>query len=200
MMAQLVNQTTLTFTRTAKASTGLSNAWFYNWHTALAGFLKTYKPNMVVVFLGANDRQNFVVNGVTQVFGTEAWKKTYQSNVTKIAKAAINSGAYVLWVGLPIMKPFNYAKGETLIDEQFALAVPKVLGATYLPTRAFTADAAGKYRQYGPVNGSSVMIRGDDGIHFTAMGQSVIGTYVINAISRTYHVQLTPKNPKYITK
>lgn len=200
MMPQLVNQTTLTFTRTAKASTGLSNPWFYNWHTALATQLKTYKPNMVIVFLGANDRQNYVINGVTQTFGTDAWKKTYRANITKLANAAINSGAYVLWIGMPIMKPYNYAKGETLIDEQFALTVPKLPGATYLGTRAYTADSAGNYRQYAMVNGTSSMIRGDDGIHFSTLGQSVIATYVISNIIRTYHVQMTPKNPRYITK
>lgn len=200
MMPQLANQTTLTFTRTAKASTGLSNPWFYNWHTALAAQLKTYKPNLVIVFIGANDRQNYVINGVTQTFGTEAWKKTYRANISKLANAAINSGAYVLWIGMPIMKPYNYAKGETLIDEQFALTVPKLPGALYLPTRAYTADAAGNYRQYALVNGSSAMIRGEDGIHFTAMGQSVLATFVINNIIRTYHVQMTPQNPRYITK
>jgi hypothetical protein len=155
---------------------------------------------MVIVFLGANDRQNYVINGVTQTFGTEAWKKTYRANITKLANAAINSGAYVLWIGMPIMKPYNYAKGETLIDEQFALTVPKIPGAIYLPTRAFTADSAGHYRQSAVVNGSLQVIRGDDGIHFSTLGQSVIATYVINNIIKTYHVQMTPKNPKYITK
>ena len=200
MISQLTNQTTLTFTRKAKASTGLSNPWFYNWHTNLATFLKTYKPNMVIVFLGANDRQDYVINGVRQVFGTEAWKKTYRANITKIASAATKSGAYVLWVGMPIMKPYNYAKGITLIDAQFALAVPTVPGASYLATRAYTADASGAYREGAMVNGRYAQIRGEDGIHFTAIGQQVMATYVINSITRIFHVKLSPVNPRYITK
>ncbi|NDD26095.1 MAG: DUF459 domain-containing protein [Actinobacteria bacterium] len=200
MIPQLSEQTTLTFTRQAKASTGLSNPWFYNWHTNLATFLKTYKPNLVIVFLGANDRQDYVINGVRQVFGTEAWKKTYRANISKLATAATKSGAYVLWIGMPIMKPYNYAKGITLIDEQFALTVPQVPGAIYLGTRAYTADASGAYRGWAMVNGKYSQIRGEDGIHFTATGQQVMATYVINYINRTYHVKLTPHNPRYITK
>lgn len=200
MIGQLADSRNVTFTRTAKASTGLSNPWFYNWHNTLATFLKTYKPNLVIVFLGANDRQDYVVQGVTQHFGTEAWKKTYQSNITKIASAATKSGAYVLWVGMPIMKPYNYAKGETLIDQQFALTVPKTPGAIYLPTRAFTADSAGNYRQNAIVNGKSAQLRGEDGIHFTSMGQQVLATYVINSIIKTFHVEIKPRNPQYITK
>lgn len=200
MIPQLDNAKTLTFTRTAKASTGLSNPWFYNWHTNLAAFLKTYSPNLVIVMIGANDRQDYVINGVRQVFGSDAWKQTYRSNITKIITASTKSGAYVLWVGLPIMKPYNYAKGETLIDQQFALTVPKSAGATYLATRAYTADASGNYRRDAYVNGVLSQIRGDDGIHFSTLGQSVIATYVINAIVRTYKVEVPPKAGKYITK
>lgn len=200
MISQLSKQSTLTFTRKAKASTGLSNPWFYNWHTNLATYLTTYKPNMVIVFLGANDRQDYVINGVRQVFGTEAWKKTYRANITKLATAATKSGAYVLWIGMPIMKPYNYAKGITLIDSQFAMAVPSVPGAIYLPTRAFTADASGAYREGGLVNGKYAQIRGEDGIHFTSLGQQVLATYVINSIVRTYHVKMYPTNPAYLTK
>lgn len=200
MIGQLSKEPTLKFVRKAKASTGLSNAWFYNWHNNLATFLKEEKPNLVVVFLGANDRQNYVVNNKVQNFGTDAWKKTYRSNVTKIATASTKAGAYVLWVGMPIMKPYNYAKGITTIDEQFAMAAPLVPGATYLSTRAFTADATGAYREGALVNGKYAQLRGQDGIHFTTMGQNVMATYVINSIIKTYHVNIKVNNPRYITK
>jgi hypothetical protein len=200
MIGQLNKEPTLKFVRKAKASTGLSNAWFYNWHNNLATFLKEEKPNLVVVFLGANDRQNYVVNNKVQNFGTEAWKKTYRSNVTKIATASTKAGAYVLWVGMPIMKPYNYAKGITTIDEQYAQAVPLVPGATYLPTRALTADANGNYKEGFLVNGKYAQLRGQDGIHFTAMGQSVMATYVINSIIKNYHVNIRINNPRYVTK
>ena len=200
MVGQITKAPTLTFVRKAKASTGLSNAWFYNWHNSLATFLKVEKPNLVIVLLGANDRQNYVVNNKVQNFGTEAWKKTYRSNVTKLATAATKAGAYVLWVGMPIMKPYNYAQGITTIDQQFALAVPLVPGATYLPTRAFTADASGAYREGAQVNGKYAQIRGKDGIHFSYMGQEVLATYVLNNIVKTYHVSIKINNPRYITK
>lgn len=200
MLGQISKEPTLTLVRKAKASTGLSNSWFYNWHNNLATFLKVEKPNLVIVFLGANDRQNFVVNNKVQTFGTEAWKKTYRSNVTKIATTATKASAYLLWVGMPVMKPYNYAKGISIIDEQFALAAPLVPGASYLPTKAFTADASGAYREGAKVNGSYSALRGPDGIHFTAMGQQVMATYVLNTLIRNYHVSIKVNNPRYITK
>jgi hypothetical protein len=200
MLGQLRNKPGLTTILKAKTSTGLSNAWFYNWHTNLAAFLTTYKPNLVVVLLGANDRQNFVVNGKIQTFGNLDWQKTYQSNVTKLASAATKAGAYVLWVGLPIMKPYNYAKGETLIDQLIANAVPKTPGAQYIGLRHLTSDAEGKYRQSAIINGKYQVFRGGDGIHFSSIGQEVIATYTINKINRLFHVKLTPNIAWYIKK
>jgi len=200
LLDQLRNKPGLTTTVKAKASTGLSNAWFYNWHTNQDAFIKTYKPNLVIVLLGANDRQNFVVNGKVQNFASTSWQKTYQSNVVSLAAAATASGAYVLWVGLPIMKPYNYAKGETLIDQLIADAVPKTLGAQYIPLQDLTSDASGKYRQSAWINGKYQVFRGGDGIHFSSIGQEVIATYTINKINRLFHVNLTPTNSWYIKK
>jgi hypothetical protein len=200
MLGQLRNKPGLTTILKAKASTGLSNAWFYNWHTNLASFLTTYKPNLVVVLLGANDRQNFVVNGKIQTFGNLDWQKTYQSNVTKLASAATKAGAYVLWVGLPIMKPYNYAKGETLIDQLIANAVPKTPGAQYIGLRDLTSDADGKYRQSAIINGKYQVFRAGGGIHFSSIGQEVIATYTINKINRLFHVKLSPNIAWYIKK
>lgn len=200
LLGQLRNKPGLITTDKAKASTGLSNAWFYDWHVNQAAFIKTYKPNLVIVLLGANDRQNFVVNGKVQTFGNLDWQKTYQSNVTKLASAATASGAYVLWVGLPIMKPYNYAKGETLIDQLIATAVPKTTGAQYIPLRDLTSDAQGKYRQSAIVNGKYQVFRGGDGIHFSSVGQEIIATYTINKINRLFHVKLTPNIAWYIKK
>lgn len=200
MIGQLGKEPTLTFVRRAKASTGLSNPWFYNWHDHLATYLKAEKPNLVIVLLGANDRQNYVVSNKVQNFGSEPWKKTYKSNVTKIATASTKAGAYVLWVGMPVMKPYNYAKGIALIDEQFASAAPLVPGASYISTRTYTADPEGAYREGAIVNGKYAQIRGKDGIHFSGMGQEILATFVINNIIKTYHVNIKVNNPRYITK
>ena len=200
LLDQLRNKTGLITTMKAKASTGLSNAWFYDWHLNLDKFITQYKPNLVIVLLGANDRQNFVVNGKVQNFGSVPWQKTYQSNVTSLAAAATSSGAYVLWVGLPIMKPYNYAKGETQIDQLIANAVPNTIGAQYIPLRDLTEDSTGRYRQSALINGKYQAFRAGDGIHFSSVGQEVIATYAINQINKLFHVALTPNKAWYIKK
>ncbi len=200
MIGQLSYKHSLRYVLRAKASTGLSNSWFYNWPNNLATMLKNDKPNLVVVFLGANDRQNMKVDGKILTFGTASWKRAYSASIVKVAGLATKSGAYVLWVGLPIMKPYTYNQGMALITSLYAASAPRVSGATQVALWSFTADRNGNYREYARVNGVNTKIRGTDGIHFTQVGQNVIATYVINKLSAIYHVRLTSSYPRIMSR
>ena len=43
--------------------------------------LGSEKPDVVIVVIGANDAQSFVVDGKVLLFGSEEWNKTYQLRV-----------------------------------------------------------------------------------------------------------------------
>ncbi len=200
MIGQLTGYKNLKFALRAKASTGLSNSWFYNWETNLKTYLRTEKPNIVVVFLGANDRQNMRVNGQILTYGTAKWVSAYAASVSRMTKMATDAGAYVLWVGLPICKPYNYNKGMELISGIDASTIRHNSGARFIALHTLTADAKGNYTQYQVVNGSRQKTRGEDGIHFTANGQSVIGTYAISQIASLFRVALKSNHPRIVTK
>ncbi len=200
MIGQLTGYKNLKFALRAKASTGLSNSWFYNWETNLKTYLRTEKPNIVVVFLGANDRQNMRVSGQILTYGTAKWVSAYAASVSRMTKMATDAGAYVLWVGLPICKPYNYNKGMELISGIDASTIRHNAGARFIALHELTSDAKGNYTQYQVVNGSRQKTRGDDGIHFTANGQSVIGSYAIGKIASLFRVTLKSNHPRVVTK
>lgn len=200
MIGQLGKYKNLKFVLKAKSSTGLSNSWFYNWETNLKNYLKVEKPNIVVVMLGANDRQNMKVNGEILTYGTSKWRAAYSASVARMTKLATDAGAYVLWVGMPKCKPYNYNKGMELISTLFSATVRQNSGARFIALRPLTSDANGNYTQYQTVNGSRLKTRGDDGIHFTANGQNVIGTYAISKIAGLFRVALKSSVPRIVTK
>ena len=200
MIGQLNRYSNLKFVLRAKSSTGLSNSWFYNWETNLKSYLRTEKPNLVVVLLGANDRQNMRVGGEILTYGTTKWREAYSASVARMTKLATDAGAYVLWVGMPKCKPYNYNKGMELISGLYARTVPLNPGARYLALKTLTSDARGNYTQYQVVNGSRMKTRGDDGIHFTANGQNVIGSYAISKIASWFRVSLRSSNPRVVTR
>ena len=47
----------------AHGDSGLARPDFYNWPSVLAADLAKYHPQMVTILIGANDAQNFLVNG-----------------------------------------------------------------------------------------------------------------------------------------
>lgn len=200
MLGQLGSAKTLKFALHAKPSTGLSNSWYYNWESKLKTFLRNEKPNLVIVLMGANDRQNIKIGSTVYTYGTAAWKRVYSQSVGRMTKLATDSGAYVMWFGMPICKPYNYNQGMSLISGLYKAQVPKNTGARFVDLHQLTADARGNYTQYLTVNGYRKMVRGEDGIHFTSAGQGVLGTYAIDKVAALLHVKLKSSSPRVVTK
>jgi len=62
------------------------------------------KPDVVIVAIGANDGQGFVVDGKVLPYGSEGWQKVYQDRLASYLAMVSSSGARVVWVGLPPMR------------------------------------------------------------------------------------------------
>lgn len=196
MYEQLKDTPGITMYVRSKASTGLTKPSYYNWPQELAPMLKKYKPNLVVVMLGANDWQDRKTNGDR---GNAAWRTAYKKDIKTVASMSTAAGAYVMWVGLPIMRLTRYGKGMATLNSLYAEALPAVEGATFVPTWDFFADANGDYRDYAQVNGKRTKMRGSDGIHFSTIGQGVLATYVIKQLRAIYHVDFKARATKRIT-
>jgi uncharacterized protein len=183
-----------------KSSSGLLTPWFYDWAQKEKVLLAQYKPQLVIITFGANDEQNLRVNGHVVAFGSAPWVTAYTDIVTKMASAATKTGAYVLWVGMPIMQPNEYRQGMVLINSVFAKVATTVPGMTFLPTWDLFANAQGQFEDAARVNDIPSLLREADGIHFSYVGENVFATYVTRNIGVVYHVQITPEAAMYIDR
>jgi hypothetical protein len=195
----LAPSTGLNFVMLDKVSTGLANSWYYNWPVHLAADLTQYHPQLVVVMLGANDEQGMLVNGCALVCGTAAWEKAYLSDIREIITEATSTGAYVLWVGLPIMQPVAYSQGVALLNSLYKLGATTQADATFVPTWSLFSNLEGRFESTAGVNGIETTLRASDGIHFSPSGWDVLATYVIREMALIYHVKLVPTSPAVIT-
>jgi hypothetical protein len=200
MARQLGNDHAVRLVQADKSSSGLLTPWFYDWAQKEQVLLAQYKPQLVIITFGANDEQNFKVNGHVLAFGSAPWVTAYTALVTKIATAATKTGAYVLWVGMPIMQPNGYRQGMLLINSVFAKVATIVPGMTFLPTWDLFANAQGQFVDAARVNDIPSLLREADGIHFSYVGENVIATYVTRNIGVVYHVQITPESAMYIDR
>jgi lysophospholipase L1-like esterase len=182
-----------------KVSTGLANSWYYDWPVHLAADLTKYHPQLVVVMLGGNDEQGMVVNGCAVACGSSAWKEAYLADVREIVTEATAAGAYVLWIGLPIMQPVTYNQGAALLNSLYKLGVTTEADATFVPTWSLFSNPQGQFESAAAVNGVETTLRASDGIHFSPAGWDVLATYVIREMALVYHVKLVPTVPAVIT-
>jgi hypothetical protein len=183
-----------------KSSSGLLTPWFYDWAQKEKVLLAQYKPQLVIITFGANDEQNLRVNGHVLAFGSAPWVTAYTELVTKIASNATKTGAYVLWVGMPIMQPNGYRQGMVLINSVFAKVATAVPGMTFLPTWNLFANARGQFEDAARVNDVPSLLRASDGIHFSYVGENVLATYVTRNIGVVYHVVIAPEAAMYISR
>jgi len=180
-----------------KSSTGLANSWFYDWTKELPLMLAENKPDVVIVFIGANDYQSERIDSVVEPFAGKAWLENYTHQITALEAEANAAGAFVVWVELPIMRPPGYAIGInelTKIQEKVVVANRE---AIYLNIRPVISSFTGNYSENAIVNGRLEKIRGDDGIHFSSIGQRALATFVIEKLNQIFHVDI-PLSVKYL--
>lgn len=187
------------FVQLDKPSTGLANAWYYNWPNHLAVDLAAYHPQVVLVFLGGNDQQGMTIDGSAVQFAQPKWDSTYVGFVRRVVDEVTSTGAYLLWIGLPIMQPPSYNQGASLLDSLYQKGVTSQSDATFVSTWSLFSDPAGQFATQAAVNGVETTLREPDGIHFSFSGEDVLATYVIREMARIYHVSLVATSPAVIS-
>lgn len=181
-----------------KSSTGLTTPWFYNWPPRERQYLSQYHPQLVIMTFGANDEQGLKVNGHVFAFASAPWVKAYTSLVTKTAQMATKTGAYVLWVGMPIMAPNSYRQGMVVINRIDSNVARRVPGMTFLPSWSLFANNKGQFENAALIGSTRQLLRESDGIHLSFVGENVWATHVTLEIGAIYHVQVIPTTPMVI--
>lgn len=170
---------------------GLSNVTDVNWPVHLAGLLATDRPQLVVVFMGANDDQGLDLDGSAAAPGTLAWVAGYTQRVDDVLREATDAGARVVWVGMPRMAnpDLDAAMGrEDVIYQRETQAFPEAL---YVSSNAALAGPSGLYATTGDdLSGHPVPLRTPDGVHLTPAGAAVLARAVVDAIDTHWHVSL----------
>ncbi len=181
-----------------QSSTGLANSSYYDWPARLAADLRLYHPQLVLVCLGGNDEQGMEVDGRAVQFPAPAWKTAYLARVRSLVSEATAGGAYVLWVGLPIMRQTSYSQGIEILNSLYRQAASHP-NAAFLSIWSLFSNPRGAFQSEAAVNGTRASLRQADGIHLDFAGEDVAATYVIRQMALIYHVRLTPAYPAVIT-
>jgi len=161
--------------RAFRSGTGLSRPEIFDWMAQYPLMLGDQQPDIIIVAIGANDGQGFVVDGKVQAFGSDAWVKTYQSRLTAFLAMLTGQGAQVVWLSLPPMRLRKYDEHMDTLNRVAWQVVRRHPRASWLNTTAYIGDAAGQYREFmQDKNKRVIRLRANDGIHLSDQGAALL--------------------------
>lgn len=172
--------------RRTNGSSGIVRDDYYDWPATLPGLIAETKPALVVVSMGANDRQQMTVAGSSEKFRSEAWTKEYEARVARIAALAREGGRPLLWMGMPPFRSSALTADMTTLNTIYRANVEKA-GGEFVDIWDGFVDEEGKFVISGSdINGQQVRLRGSDGINFTKAGKRKLAFYVEKEIRRLF--------------
>ena len=161
---------------------GLARPEVYDWPATVPKILASNAYDVIVVMLGANDRQMIRSGDMRFDFGTPEWTAAYTSQAKLLLDQLVASKARVIWVAPPPMKDPEY---DTAMRSIAALQRQLVeqRGMTYLDLRPQFTNPDGSYTDsFTDAAGTVVRLRGRDGISFFKAGNNRMGELVLAAI------------------
>jgi len=175
LMRQAVGDKNLRIVKVFRSGTGLARPEVFNWMDEYPAMLGTETPDVVIVAIGANDGQGFVVDGKVLAYGTDDWRKVYQGRLASYLAMVGASGARVVWVGLPPMRIPAYNEKIETINRIAYTVVSQSRDATWWNPVSYVGDDQGNFREFLTLsNGQTMRLRATDGIHLSDEGAGLL--------------------------
>ena len=175
-----------------RIATGLERPDVFNWFTHIREEMRSKKPGAVVLLFGGNDDHGFMT-GLPEgkeigSFGSQSWQAEYRRRVAGIMDTIARSGAFVVWIGLPISRDAAQTQRYDTINAIVQQEAAKRPGrAAYLDTYFFFAGEDGGFAEYiADDTGRLVKMRAEDGVHFERPAGDLIAEKVLEQLEERY--------------
>jgi hypothetical protein len=170
----------------SQQSTGLTVRRYFDWPKKIEEESLKQGFNVVVIFLGANDPWDIYENKKHLVFPSNEWQELYRQRVNEVLLFAKEHQIHVIWVGLPNMEVDRVKTGALLQNSVF-LSETKKYGFDFISTEEILGALDTPFSKYlqDPVKGS-ILIRANDGIHFTPYGYRLVSNQIIKTLKEKF--------------
>jgi hypothetical protein len=162
----------------AHISTGLSKPSLLDWQ-AQAGRQAARRPDVVVMFIGAND--GFPMAGA-DCCGA-AWVAEYARRARRMMRVYARGGrARVLWLLLPTPRGGFFREIFPAVNAALRRAARGLEDDVRIIDLVETFTPGGRYRDSIVVDGKTIRVRQGDGIHLNTSGASIAANIVLRAL------------------
>ena len=158
-------------------SSGFVREDFHNWADKVDELITAERPAAIVVMIGANDRQQMLVDGVRETVRSENWNKEYAARADELAKAIAARKVPYLWVGMPSFKASKTMLDMLAFNDIYRAAAANA-GGEFVDIWDGFVDENGAYMPTGPdINGQPARLRANDGINLARPGKRKVAFY-----------------------
>lgn len=165
-------------------STGLTVRRYFDWPTKIKDETLNRGFELVAIFLGPNDPWDIYEGAKRYAFGTPEWEDKYRDRVIEVMQFAHDKKVHVIWIGLPNMKEDRVKRGAVVQNKIFKEQA-SLFNFDYLSTEDFLGGLDEPFKKFMDEPGKGqVMLRADDGIHFTQAGLRLISTRLYELIKK----------------
>ncbi len=132
------------------------------------------RPDVVVVMIGANEFEGYVLDGEGLVPGSEPWARVLAKRADEAMARWRADGAHVYWWTTPRMRDPRFLT-DSLNAVWASTTAAWGFGATDLDSMDVLGDEIGAYRdQMVDEDGRTVALRKDHGVHFYEIGADLL--------------------------
>ncbi len=168
----------------SNGSSGFVRDDFYDWDEEIGPILDEVDPAVVIVMIGANDRQSLNIDGRSEPPQTERWREHYKERVDTFAETIETAGIPFIWTGLP---PFESASmsSDMLAFNDIHKQSAEEAGGSFIDIWDGFVDENGDFTFTGPdLNGQPVRLRGSNGINLTRPAKRKVAFYVEQPLNK----------------
>ena len=179
----LAEETAIAVAERVDGSSGLVRTDRFDWNREILNILNEEGPEVVVIVLGANDRQD--IRGEAELpFHSEEWETVYTARIDSLAETLKVYGRPFFWVSAPPIRGDQAMADMSYLNSLIQPRVEKAGGHFVDIWNGFT-NASGQFITTGPdTEGQNKALRTRDGINFTSAGKRKLAYYVERDIRR----------------
>jgi lysophospholipase L1-like esterase len=163
----------------ARISTGLSKPFLLNWPNHAKRQVRSLRPDVTVVFIGANDGFPF---GGTDCCG-DAWVDAYAARVRSMMSAYSRNGrGLVYWITLPAPQPAQWRPIYPAVNRAIRQAASSFAGQARVVDISKVISPGYRFTTSISWHGRRQTVRQGDGVHLSVAGASIAEALVERAL------------------
>jgi len=165
-----------------EGASGFVRSDYYNWPARINDIITREKPDVILIMLGANDRQTIKLANKNLDVLTPEWTSNYRNHIISFTEALRKSGSFWIWLSLPSFKQPNLNQSIVEFNACFKQETEKA-GGYFVDIWGGFVDENGNFALSGyDINGQTARLRANDGINFTPSGRRKLAFYAEQAI------------------